>query len=116
MINLRQLCQIGFKCPYYGCDEDGDEVCLHPYTRENCPEDEQFYLIDDTGDCPLLEFESELYDVLCAYHYDREKLMEFSKIQNLRWDRESRHGRYAEEYYERVAVKAYLDYRRLYDA
>ena len=116
MISFRQLCQMGLGCPYHGTDECGDEVCSFPYTRDYCPEGDELALINEIGECPLLDYESELYAALSAYQYDRERFNEFVRIQNLRCDREYCHSRYTNEYNERVAVKAYLDYRRLCDA
>ena len=116
MISYRQLCQIGLDCPHHSMDECGDEICIHPYTRDNCPEYETFGMVDSICECPLLEFGSELYAALSAYQYDRERFNEFVEIRNKRCDREYRYSSYADEYNERVAAGAYIDYRRLYDA
>ena len=116
MTSFRQLCQIGLDCPHYVTDECGDEVCIHPYTRDDCPEYETFGMVDSICECPILEFGSELYNALSAYQYDSGRFDEFVGIQNKRCDRECRHSRYADEYYERIAAKAYLDYRGLCDA
>lgn len=67
MISFRQLCQMGLRCPYHSSDECGDEVCSFPYTRDYCPEGDELALIHGIGECPLLDYESELYAALSAY-------------------------------------------------
>ncbi len=59
-------CQIGLKCPHMICAE-GDLVCIHPYTRENCPEDETFGIIECV-DCLLVEYPSPIHDLLWLHH------------------------------------------------
>ena len=65
-----QLCQIGFRCPHHSLSDDCDDLCIHPYTRENCPADELFGLLDDVCECPLVKEGSELEDIISALHYN----------------------------------------------
>ena len=113
---FHQLCQMGLACPHFGISDEGDGICIHPYTRGSCPEGELFDMIEDVFECPLVESGSELHEILSAYHYDRFEFDVFLRIQNKRSDREYRHDLRSEEYSERMAALAFLDHRRLCDA
>lgn len=105
-------CELGFKCPHYGPSEEGDMICLHPYTPINCPEVPMFCPMEDMMSCPLVRFDSKLDRILNAFDCDEEVFMEFVRVQNLRaeryWRRES-------EYWGHVAAKACQDFWRLCD-
>ena len=58
-------CQIGLKCPYRRCSEEGDSICVYPY-GVIVPEDETFGIIE-VVDCPLVEPDELLEDFLFRY-------------------------------------------------
>lgn len=111
-----QLCQIGFRCPHHSLSDDCDDLCIHPYTRENCPADELFGLLDDVCECPLVKEGSELEDIISALHYNWDEFFEFVKIQNKRWVREYRHHQCTLDFYERMAMRALPSFWMMLDA
>lgn len=52
---LKHPCERGFKCPHKGYTEDGEPLCIAPYTREHPPRpDDDFPLIGMAlFDCPM---------------------------------------------------------------
>ena len=105
-------CEMGLKCPHYGPSDDGDMICIHPYTTANCPEDPLFCPMEDMCSCPLVEFDSKLDRIIDAFQFDEETFMEFVRVQNLRAERYWRHR---SELWEYAAAKACQDFWRLCD-
>lgn len=64
---MRQVCQLGFNCPYHKHADEGDEICVYPYIfiTPNDAETLEFGFPEDM-DCPLLEYNSELDTILTA--------------------------------------------------
>ena len=60
-------CEIGLKCPFMKCSEEGDLVCVYPYAV--VPEDESFGMIEEV-DCGICDLDSELSDLIYAYQMD----------------------------------------------
>ena len=60
---MRQLCQMGFDCPYHHKGE-GEEQCTYPFLR---PKDDQVYPAPGSWSCELLGSYSDLERVLTAY-------------------------------------------------
>lgn len=58
-------CEIGFKCPHCVVSREGDPVCIHPYTIDNCPD--KLFDLSDEIDCPLVDYPSPMYDLLDIY-------------------------------------------------
>ena len=115
MSSFPQLCQLGFKCPHLGISEDWDDICIHPYTHDNCPEDECFCEMDAMCGCPLIECGSELEKIVFVFHHKRAEFNEFIEIQDKRLEREGRRSPYFSEFKERVVARALLDYWRMCD-
>lgn len=60
---MRQLCQMGFDCPYHHKGE-GEDQCTYPFLR---PKEDQVYPIPGSWSCELLDTYSDLERVLTAY-------------------------------------------------
>lgn len=58
-MTFKQVCQLGFNCPYHRFSE-GDELCIYPYIQITEKEEEETFGFPEEGDCPLLEFDSPL--------------------------------------------------------
>lgn len=58
-------CHFGLKCPYFRISEDGDDICIFPYL---IPNEYATYANTDECDCGLMDFDSELCDILSAYN------------------------------------------------
>lgn len=110
-----QLCQMGFKCPHLGISDDWDDICIHPYTEDDCPEDECFCDMDSMCGCPLVECCSELEKIIFVFHHKREEFNEFIEIQGKRLDREGRRSSNVVEFKERVATRALDGFWKLTD-
>ena len=59
-MTCKQICQLGFKCPYHNYGEYGDEICTHPYIRITEREDKELFDFPDEMNCPLLTWDSPL--------------------------------------------------------
>ena len=59
-------CEIGFRCPHCSVSDEGDDICIHPYTAKDCPAGELFGMIEETI-CPLVVYPSPMYDLLDIY-------------------------------------------------
>lgn len=66
-------CEVGLKCPYNRCNEEGDFLCVYP-CGTLVPEDETFGSIEEV-DCPLVEFDTPLEDFLFNYAEFNGKVM-----------------------------------------
>lgn len=64
-------CEIGLKCPFMKCSEEGDLICVYPYAV--VPEEETFGTID-VVDCSLVEFDSSLEDYLFVYTMENRRV------------------------------------------
>ncbi len=56
----RQICQLGFKCPYHKYSVDGDEICTYPYILITEREEDETFGFPEESDCPLMDYESPL--------------------------------------------------------
>lgn len=61
-------CQFGFKCPHRCMSDEGDILCIHPYTpaladymraMDLYDESQEFPMVEET-DCPITDPGSEL--------------------------------------------------------
>lgn len=59
-MTFKQICQLGFNCPYYRISEDGDDVCIYPYIRITEREEDETFGFPEESDCPLMDWESPL--------------------------------------------------------
>lgn len=59
-MTFEQICQLGFKCPYYRISEDGEPICIYPYIRITENEEDETFNFPEEQDCPLLEPDSPL--------------------------------------------------------
>ncbi len=85
---MRQLCQMGFNCPYFRISEEGDEICVYPYIRITENEESETFGFPDEGECPLLGWKSELYEMILAYQ-ESEKVRETVTAESERIRKES---------------------------
>lgn len=79
---MKQPCQCGLKCPYHHLSCDGDMICTYPYIR---PDDDMEFGCPEDGDCGLMDFDSELYDILRACD-GSEKVRDLIRRENARLD------------------------------
>lgn len=68
---MKQLCQRGFDCPYHRIAE-GDDICIYPYIRITENEESDTFGFPDEGDCPLLDWKSDLYKILTVFEESEE--------------------------------------------
>lgn len=57
---MRTPCDAGFNCPYWGCDEDGTELCTAPEVAEK---DGRYWVYPCIGNlkiCPLVDVDTPL--------------------------------------------------------
>ena len=66
----RQICQLGFECPYHRISEDGDEICIYPYIRITEREEDETFSFPEESDCPLMDYESPLENWRMNYEED----------------------------------------------
>lgn len=59
-MTFKQVCQLGFRCPYHRISEDGDEICIYPYIRITENEEDETFGFPEEMDCPLTECGSVL--------------------------------------------------------
>ena len=60
-MTFKQICQLGFNCPYHRITEDG-EICIYPFIRITEREEEETFGFTEEMDCPLLDCSSPLAD------------------------------------------------------
>lgn len=58
-MTFKQICQLGFECPYHRINEDGD-ICIYPFIRITEREEDETFSFPDEQDCPLMDLESPL--------------------------------------------------------
>lgn len=87
MVN-QQLCQMGFHCPYKKWGE-GEELCTYPYIVITENEEDMTFGFPEDGDCPLLKWDSELYDLLYVYQ-NSDKVRDLISEEKKRLDEEDR--------------------------
>lgn len=85
---MKQACQMGFNCPYFRIGEEGDEICIYPYIRITEQEECETFGFPDEGECPLLKWKSELYEVMLAYQ-ESDKVKEAVKEEIKRLNEET---------------------------
>lgn len=66
-MTFRQICQLGFNCPYYRVSEEGDDICVYPFIRITEREENEQFGFPDEGDCPLMDYESPLEEWRMSY-------------------------------------------------
>lgn len=69
-MTLRQICQLGFNCPYFRRNDEGDDLCIYPYIRITEREETETFGFPDEGDCPLMDYESPLEEWRMGYEED----------------------------------------------
>lgn len=57
-------CGYGLKCPYRAYSDEGDMLCTYPNLN---PEEGEIFPYAEECDCALIEYKSEIYDILLAY-------------------------------------------------
>lgn len=60
-MTFKQICQLGFTCPYNRISEDGP-ICIYPYIRITELEENETFSFTEDMDCPLLDCDSPLAD------------------------------------------------------
>lgn len=66
-MTTKQICQLGFRCPYHRYSEDGDEICIYPYIRITEREEDETFGFPEESDCPLMDYDSPLDDWRMSY-------------------------------------------------
>lgn len=66
-MTFKQICQLGFNCPYYRISDEGDEVCVYPYIRITEREEDETFGFPDESDCPLMDSDSPLEEWRMKY-------------------------------------------------
>lgn len=69
-MTFKQICQLGFNCPYYRITEEGDEVCIYPYIRITEREEDETFGFPEESDCPLMDGDSPLEKWRTEYEED----------------------------------------------
>ena len=87
-LTMKQICQMGFSCPYKRWAE-GDELCIYPYIFIPEDNEDMTFGFPEDGDCPLLKWDSELYDLLYVYQ-NSEKVKDLTSDEKKRLDEEDR--------------------------
>ena len=87
MVN-QQLCQMGLHCPYKKWGE-GEELCTYPYIFIPDNEEDMTFGFPEDGDCPLLKWDSELYDLVYVYQ-NSDKVRDLISDEKKRLDEEDR--------------------------
>ena len=59
-MTCKQMCQLGFRCPYHKWNGEGDELCIYPYITITENEENETFGFPDEQDCPLLVSDSPL--------------------------------------------------------
>ena len=85
---MQQLCQMGFHCPYKKW-ADGEELCTYPYIVITENEVDRTFGFPEEGDCPLLKWDSELYDLVDTYQQS-DKVRDLVATEKARLDEENR--------------------------
>ena len=57
-MTMKQICQLGFCCPYHRYNDEGYEMCTYPYITEE--EDNRTFEFIKEIVCPLVLLDSEL--------------------------------------------------------
>ena len=65
-MTFKQICQLGFECPYHRISEDGD-ICIYPYIRITEREEDETFNFPDESDCPLMDLDSPLEEWRLSY-------------------------------------------------
>lgn len=66
-MTTKQICQLGFKCPYHRYNDVGIEFCSYPYIRITDREEDEKFGSPEEVDCPLLDYDTPLDDWRSSY-------------------------------------------------
>ena len=52
-MTFKQVCQLGFNCPYHRFNDEGEELCIYPYIQITEKEESETFGFPEEVDCPL---------------------------------------------------------------
>lgn len=83
---IRKPCQMGLKCPFKHYSDEDEELCTYPYL---VPDEDQTYGFPEECDCGMLDYDTELYDIISVME-ESDELKELYKKEKARLDEEHR--------------------------